>query len=171
MGLFLSQGFKATSVAQITEVADIGKGTFFTYFDTKQDVLSFLGEQVIEAMAEADDPAAPAPQRLRGVFTAAAQWFDANEDAARQMCIARLPSLGDSTVKSSRSRLLDLFAAIVGKGVRTGQLRPVDEGAAVTMIAAAYFVPVAQWTWDPDGPSLGSRLDGQLELALSALAE
>ena len=72
LDLFLAQGFEQTSVAQISEAADIGKGTFFTYFATKQDVLSFLGEQVMAAMTLADAPGAGAAVRLQRVFGAAA---------------------------------------------------------------------------------------------------
>src|SRR4028118_1891026 len=38
--LFERQGFEATTVDQITALADVGKGTFFNYFPTKQNVLT-----------------------------------------------------------------------------------------------------------------------------------
>ena len=37
--LFKEKGFDATTVHQITEAADTGKGTFFHYFSTKDHVL------------------------------------------------------------------------------------------------------------------------------------
>ncbi|KGK86691.1 transcriptional regulator [Desulfosporosinus sp. HMP52] len=39
MQLFRSQGFSATSVEQITQKADVGKGTFYNYFPTKEAVV------------------------------------------------------------------------------------------------------------------------------------
>jgi len=39
MKLFRLQGFTATSVEQITEHADVGKGTFYNYFSTKEAVI------------------------------------------------------------------------------------------------------------------------------------
>jgi Transcriptional regulator len=39
MQLFRLQGFNATSVEQITEHADVGKGTFYNYFSTKEAVI------------------------------------------------------------------------------------------------------------------------------------
>jgi len=44
LGLFARQGFFATTVEQITEAADVGKGTFFNYFPTKEHVLAGFGE-------------------------------------------------------------------------------------------------------------------------------
>lgn len=167
--LFLAQGFEQTSVAQISEAADIGKGTFFTYFATKQDVLSFLGEQVMAAMAAADCPGAGAAVRLRRVFSAAGDWFVEHEASARLMCIARMSSLGQQGVASSRGPLMSLLGSVVDEGMASGEFRVVDRDAAVTMVASAYFAPVAQWTWDPDGPAVPQRLAAQLDLALAAL--
>lgn len=39
MQLFRLQGFTATSVEQITQHADVGKGTFYNYFPTKEAVV------------------------------------------------------------------------------------------------------------------------------------
>ena len=39
MHLFRMQGFKATSIEQITQHADVGKGTFYNYFPTKEAVI------------------------------------------------------------------------------------------------------------------------------------
>lgn len=169
MELFLKQGFENTSVAQISEAADIGKGTFFTYFSTKHDVLSFLGEQVMEHMTAADTPEMGAVLRLRRIFDAAGRWFKENEAPARQMCIARLSSLGQQGVESSRGSFVALLESIVDEGLASGDFRAVPREAAVTMLASAYFVPVVQWTWEPEGADLSNRLTAQLDLALAAL--
>lgn len=39
MQLFRLQGFTATSIEQITQHADVGKGTFYNYFPTKEAVV------------------------------------------------------------------------------------------------------------------------------------
>jgi len=42
--LFIEQGFFNTTVEQITEVADVGKGTFFNYFESKEHLVLKLTE-------------------------------------------------------------------------------------------------------------------------------
>jgi AcrR family transcriptional regulator len=42
--LFAERGFFETTTEQITEAADVGQGTFFNYFPTKQHVLAVLSE-------------------------------------------------------------------------------------------------------------------------------
>src|SRR5690242_11989842 len=39
MRLFADKGYQATTVDEITEAADVAKGTFFNYFQTKEAVL------------------------------------------------------------------------------------------------------------------------------------
>src|SRR5579863_8077672 len=45
--LFAERGFLETTVEDITEAADVGKGTFFNYFPTKEHVLGCYGQERI----------------------------------------------------------------------------------------------------------------------------
>lgn len=45
LDLFARHGFLETTVEDITEAADVGKGTFFNYFPTKEHVLATFGAQ------------------------------------------------------------------------------------------------------------------------------
>src|SRR3990172_1112098 len=49
--LFARQGFFSTTVEQITEAADVGKGTFFNYFPSKEYVLAGFGEMQVGKIA------------------------------------------------------------------------------------------------------------------------
>src|SRR5580692_9168470 len=54
--LFARKGFTETTVEDITNAADVGKGTFFNYFPSKDHLLSAFGEIQIgklEAAAKA----------------------------------------------------------------------------------------------------------------------
>src|SRR4029077_7619768 len=48
MQLFAERGFSQTTTEDITEAADVGQGTFFNYFPTKQHVLTVLSEKQME---------------------------------------------------------------------------------------------------------------------------
>ncbi|MFK0161083.1 TetR/AcrR family transcriptional regulator [Rhizobium sp. NPDC090279] len=50
--LFLEKGFGATSVAEIVDAADVAKGTFYLYFQTKDDVLAALKVRFVERFCE-----------------------------------------------------------------------------------------------------------------------
>src|SRR5215813_7845684 len=57
LGLFAQKGFAETTVEDITEAADVGKGTFFNYFPSKDHTLIAFGEMQLgkleAAVAEA----------------------------------------------------------------------------------------------------------------------
>ena len=53
MELFGERGFLETTVEDITEAADVGKGTFFNYFPTKEHVLAAYGGERIAAVERA----------------------------------------------------------------------------------------------------------------------
>ncbi len=63
--LFAAKGIEATTIAEIAEEADIAVGSFYNYFETKEELLtallaSALGEQLAllqERQAEVADPA------------------------------------------------------------------------------------------------------------------
>ncbi len=48
--IFAERGYLETTVEDITEAADVGKGTFFNYFPTKEHVLATYGEQRVAAI-------------------------------------------------------------------------------------------------------------------------
>lgn len=64
--LFAERGFNATTIEAITTAADVGKGTFFNYFENKESVLLEYRELQMErvtafvtANKESDRPLAP----------------------------------------------------------------------------------------------------------------
>lgn len=51
--LFAQRGFLETTVEDITEAADVGKGTFFNYFPTKEHILAEFGGERVAAVERA----------------------------------------------------------------------------------------------------------------------
>ena len=51
--LFAKRGFSNVTVEDITDAADVGKGTFFNYFETKDHVLGVMAEIQLGKVREA----------------------------------------------------------------------------------------------------------------------
>ena len=68
LDLFAIKGFTETTVEDITEAADVGKGTFFNYFPSKDHILLAFGEMQLAklqlAVEEARRSGEPMPQFL-----------------------------------------------------------------------------------------------------------
>ena len=71
--MFISRGYESTSVDEIIEEAGIAKGTFYYYFETKEQLL----EEVIGMMIDRETEAAeqvlkaeiPIPQKIVGIIS------------------------------------------------------------------------------------------------------
>jgi AcrR family transcriptional regulator len=59
--LFAERGFLETTVEDITEAADVGKGTFFNYFRTKEHVLATFGGERLASIERAIERAKKGP--------------------------------------------------------------------------------------------------------------
>src|SRR5450755_4369219 len=68
LGLFAERGFAATTVEDITEAADVGKGTFFNYFPSKEHVLGMLHELQLSKVAQAESAAKSSKLPIREVL-------------------------------------------------------------------------------------------------------
>src|SRR5580704_12818509 len=53
LDLFARKGFTETTVEDITEAADVGKGTFFNYFPSKDHILLAFGEMQLAKLESA----------------------------------------------------------------------------------------------------------------------
>src|SRR5579863_2334647 len=71
LDLFARKGFTETTVEDITEAADVGKGTFFNYFPSKDHILLAFGEMQLAkleaAVAEVRTSGASMPEFLRSL--------------------------------------------------------------------------------------------------------
>src|SRR5216684_4690546 len=69
--LFSEKGFQATTVEDITNAADVGKGTFFNYFPGKEHILLAFGEMQLakleHAVATVRESNQPMPEFLRSL--------------------------------------------------------------------------------------------------------
>ena len=50
--MFSEKGMDATTVEDITERADLGKGTFYRHFSTKEELMSALVQKAVDGLIE-----------------------------------------------------------------------------------------------------------------------
>src|SRR5271169_6938654 len=71
LALFSKKGFAETTVEDITNAADLGKGTFFNYFPSKEHILLAFSEMQLgklqSAVEEVRHSGEPVPQFFRSL--------------------------------------------------------------------------------------------------------
>jgi AcrR family transcriptional regulator len=74
--LFAKQGFEHTAIADITDRADLGVGSFYNHFDSKEDMLAALLEQAFsEQLAALDSRRAGTTDPAEAVAIAHRHWI------------------------------------------------------------------------------------------------
>ena len=126
--LFGEKGFTDTTVEDITEAADVGKGTFFNYFPSKEHILMAFGEMQIgrlEAFVKAShESAEPLSTQLRDLIARMTAEPVRNPAIIRAIIQANLSS---SRVREGMIRLhernLGLLSQLIQQGQTRGEVR------------------------------------------------
>jgi AcrR family transcriptional regulator len=96
--LFAERGYPNVTVEDITEAADVGKGTFFNYFQSKDEVLSVMSEIQLGKVKEAQRLAEAGERTIREVlhhlFLRVAEEPGRSPDLARALLSSFLASEG-----------------------------------------------------------------------------
>jgi len=175
MELFARKGFAETTVEDITNAADLGKGTFFNYFPSKEHILLAFGEMQLAklkaAFEEMRNANVPVPVFMRSLGARMTQ------EPMRNPAIIRLllqAFLTDSSVREPMLNLQNRVIAIHTEMIRIGQSRgeirndlPPEVRAHV--FRQTIFGTLLIWTLHADGTLL-SRMEDSFEVLWSGLA-
>jgi AcrR family transcriptional regulator len=175
LALFAQKGFAETTVEDITEAADVGKGTFFNYFPSKEHILLAFGEMQrgkLEAAIEmAHQTGEPMPEFLRSLAIRMTQ------EPARNPAIIRALLQAYLSTTPVREAMMDLqkrMHALLSQMIQLGQ----DRGEIRNDLPAAEIAHVFRQTifgtlliWSLYGDeSLHSRIEAAFNLLWSGLA-
>lgn len=127
MRLFAQRGFANTPVEEITEAADVAKGTFFNYFPTKESILEALAERQLGVLKDAEEQSSAATS-VRPVLQKMVHRL-AERPAGSQLLVRSLigVALTNDTASKFLGRMLELgrnhLANIMRRGQNLGELR------------------------------------------------
>ncbi|MGA2673253.1 MAG: TetR/AcrR family transcriptional regulator [Terracidiphilus sp.] len=127
--LFAARGFPNVTVEEITEAADVGKGTFFNYFESKDHVLGVMAEiqlgKVAEALALADQSKQTIHAVLHHLFLRAAEEPGRSPDLARALISSFLASEGvRKLIARNMQEGRRMIAEVVASGQKRGEIDP-----------------------------------------------
>ena len=122
-GLFLTKGYEATSVDDIIAAAEIAKGTYYYYFESKEQMLEEVIGMMIDREAEVAEQIAasdiPAVQKMVGIISS----FRPEQDEAPISDLINRPEnlvMHEKTKKKLIERMVPILCGIVGEGIKDG---------------------------------------------------
>ncbi len=124
LSLFASKGYAETTVEDITEAADVGKGTFFNYFPSKEHILMAFGEMQLgrleAVIREAEQSDLPMRDVMRTLVMRMTEEPIRNPAIVRALLQANLSSV---PVRGEMVRIHDRNRGLLGRLIRHGQER------------------------------------------------
>lgn len=156
MGLFAERGFFQTTTEDITEAADVGQGTFFNYFPTKQHVLSVLSEKQMEKVAAAQHEAQEGKTSIHDVLHALMHRI-AQEPGRTQALTRSLVTAFISNdevrelVRHTLGRGREILGGIIALGQKRGEIRRDRKPAALALAFQRNVLgTLLLWAMQPD---------------------
>ncbi len=135
--LFQDKGYEHTTVEDITEVADVAKGTFFNYFETREAMLSEIASWRIAMLRSrvftAEDLPASIVARIKLLLQAMAAEFPTVSEMTRH-----LP--GASAKREGPHRLDSIVHELVQQAQVNGEIRvDVDAWLVARWLMTCFF--------------------------------
>lgn len=173
--LFAKRGFSSVTVEDITEAADVGKGTFFNYFATKDHVLGVMAEiqlcKVRQAAALADAGKQSIQSVLRRLLLRLAEEPGRSPALARAIISSFLASEEvRHTVEINMREGRRIIADIIAAGQERGEIGPhVKKAKAASQFLQAFLGSLLLWSLHGK-PALASWLEDSYEHFWRAIA-
>src|SRR5258708_9934517 len=128
LNLFAQKGFAETTVEDITNAADVGKGTFFNYFPSKDHILLAFGEMQLGKLEAAIEAARlthePIPEFLRSLGARMTQGPTRNPAIIRALLQGYLSTTPvREAMMDVQKRMHGLLSQMIQLGQERGEIR------------------------------------------------
>lgn len=129
LGLFAERGFPNVTIEQITEAADVGKGTFFNYFESKDQILGVMAEIQLGKVREAFERATAGEQPIQSVLRQLFQRVGEEPGRSPELARAVISSfLASKYIRQHMARNMSegrrMAAQIIHLGQKRGEIDP-----------------------------------------------
>jgi AcrR family transcriptional regulator len=173
--IFAQKGFTETTVEDITNAADVGKGTFFNYFPSKDHILLAFGEMQLAKLEAAIEVARrtnePMPEFLRSLGTRMTQEPTRNPGIIRALLQAYLSTAPvRAAMIDLQKRVHALHTQIVELGQQRGEIRSDLPAAEIANVfRQTVFGTLLVWSLYGDS-TLHARIEAAFSVLWSGLA-
>jgi AcrR family transcriptional regulator len=167
--LFAEKGFAETTVEDITNAADVGKGTFFNYFPSKEHILVAFSDMQLGKLERFVEAARISKESMRAFFRTMSQQMTSEPakkpDFMRALLQANLSSLSVRNVMRERNtRGEHLLSQLVQIGQERGEFRrDVSAVEMARVFRQMTFGTVLLWSVYGDD-SLAERIDRAIDI-------
>jgi AcrR family transcriptional regulator len=141
--LFYQKGYEGTSVAEVIEAVGIAKGTFYHYFNSKQQLLDQIIDRQVEIIDQVVDPIVNDPEmkavdKFNKLYASVGQYKAANREVMVMLVKVLYADenlrLLDRMTKSRINTFAPQLAKVISQGVSEGVFNTSHIDYTATMI-------------------------------------
>jgi AcrR family transcriptional regulator len=149
--LISERGLNGVTVEQITEAADVGKGTFFNYFSTKEHVLGVMAEIQSAKVQEAAEQALKGGQSIHDVLERLLQRLAGELGKTPGLLSGFVGTFFSNEVvrgliREAVKRNLGIIATVIAAGQQRGEIdKDLDSRSIASQMVRACWGSVLMW--------------------------
>ena len=173
MALFAKHGYDEITVQAITDRADLSKGAFFNYFESKaHGLLRYHGELMDEFLEHGRSLRGKSARSLfQRMFSGMARIFE-REGPLAEMLVLRMPvDPGlQAAERGTTPAVMELYQSFIQRGIDTGELPArLDRETAIGILSDIWLASLRRWVSDGREESLVARVRRKVDLAFRGL--
>lgn len=178
--LFLDKGFEETTVEEIAERADVGKGTVFNYFPHKTSFLAAIFEdwvnRITAEMGPVDKWRGSTRSKLERLFFFLADLSAQSPALFRRAFFEHLRSIpeeeGRLKAKATMQEFLTMIGIVLRQGQEAGDVRAdLQPEHAAALVESAGFKTLVIWLMEGGSENdLRSEMSAKLDIIFAGIA-
>lgn len=148
---FSLYGYKATTMDQVAKLANVGKGTIYTFFKTKEELFDeIINSLIAEIRFEVDSVLDDSSSILENVnrVLGRVQVFRESHQLTIKL-IQEERDMGTQTVVEAMQRveqsIIQYMKTIIKKAIRMGEIKSCDPEVTAFVMLKMYFSLVNDW--------------------------
>ena len=169
---FGSLGFHNASITDITRAADVGQGTFYLYFQSKEDIfrelVRYMGRKLRATISQAIQDISPRMQAERVGLEAFLHFVAQHRNLYR--VVQESLFVDEASYRAYYQEFADAYVSALNQAQRAGEIRPGhSEARAWAIMGLGHFLGLRYCLWDEHGlpPKL---MDGVMDFIAHGMA-
>jgi TetR/AcrR family transcriptional regulator len=144
-------GYKATTMEQVAKLANVGKGTIYTFFKTKEElfdaIITTLIADIREAVESVLNDSASLQENVNRVLVKVHEFRGTHQLTIKLIQEER--EMGTQTVIEAMQRveqsIIQYMKGIIQKSIDQGEIKPCDPEITAFLMLKMYFSLTIDW--------------------------